>query len=173
MKGRTLRNIQVEVAFPEGDIDKHVDMIPAPQFRFFGLRSVPEIAGIALTYQVAQKFHACSDPHSEERPNLRVRDIVDLVLLRRNFYSEPELAELSELRLAAEDIFRARAAEAAELGMVGRSWPPCIETNELWEVEYPRPASEVGLQIGLAQALVEVTDWVAAIVESDLGAESA
>lgn len=169
MKGRTFRNVQVEVAFPEGDIDKHVDMIPAPRFNFFGLQSVAEIAGIALAYQVAQKIHACSDPHSEERPNLRVRDMVDLVLLRRHFYSRPVSAELSELRRAAEDIFFARADEAAELGMAERSWPPRIKTNELWEVEFPRPAAEVGLQISLAQALAEVTDWVTAIAESDLG----
>ena len=164
IKGKTFRRIQVEVAFPEGDIASSVDMIPAPQFQFLGIQSVEQLAGITLSYQIAQKLHACSDPHLPPlQANLRVRDIVDLILIRRHFYSDQASADLAELRRAAEDIFTARAAEAVQLGLAERLWPPRIETNDRWAVEYARPAQEVGLEISLEDALAEVNEWVAGI----------
>ena len=167
IKGRTFRRIQVEVAFPEGDIANSVDMIPAPPFEFLGIESVKQLAGIALAYQVAQKLHACSDPHlPPDRENLRVRDIVDLVLIRRHFYSNPKPEDLEELSRAARDIFTARAEEANQLGLGQRLWPPLIETNDRWAVEYARPAQEVGINISLNAALAEVDAWLVMIVSA-------
>ena len=38
------------------------------------------LAGIAMSYQIAQKVHACTDPHDPPAfVNNRARDVVDLV----------------------------------------------------------------------------------------------
>lgn len=91
LKGVTWRRIQVEVAFPEGDIADVAERFPAPRLGYFGVHPVAELAGITRAYQVAQKLHACSDPHQPPTwSNNRVRDIVDLLLIRDAFYSPPD-----------------------------------------------------------------------------------
>lgn len=114
IRGVTWRRIQVEVAFGDGRIGDHPERIPGPETGFFGITSTETPVGIAMDYQVAQKLHACSDPHQPpDFTNDRVRDIVDLTLIRGTFY--PRGADLSGVRDAAEDIFMARAAEAIAL----------------------------------------------------------
>ena len=159
LKGVTWRRIQVEVAFPEGAIADVAERFPAPRLGFFGVDPVDELAGITLAYQVAQKLHACSDPHQPPRfSNSRVRDIVDLLLIRDTFYPQP--TDLSPLRLAAQDVFAARAVEATHLGLLPRMWPPLVVSNPLWEDEYERPATEVGIAYSLHEAIHQVNQWI-------------
>ena len=162
LKGVTWRRIQVEVAFPEGAIADVAERFPAPRLGYFGVHPATELAGITLAYQVAQKLHACSDPHQPPTfRNNRVRDIVDLLLIRDTFYTPP--TDLKPLRDAAEDIFSARATEAADLGLSTRMWPPLIVSNPLWKNEYEHPAMEVGISLSLDEAVFQVNQWVAQI----------
>jgi hypothetical protein len=159
LKGVTWRRIQVEVAFPEGAIADAAERFPAPRLGYFGVHPAAELAGITLAYQVAQKLHACSDPHQPPTfSNSRVRDIVDLLLIRDTFYSQP--TDLGPLRVAAEDVFAARAVEATDLGLLPRTWPPLVVSNPLWEDEYERPATEVSISYSLDDAIRQVNQWV-------------
>ena len=162
IRGVRWRSIKVEIAFSEGHIGEHAERIPSPSTGFFGITRPDDLATISMAYQVAQKLHACSDPHDPpEFRNERVRDIVDLVLIHDAFY--PLRTDLAEVTAAAKDIFSARALEAQELGLERRAWPPAIEANEVWESTWATPASEAGLDLSLAEALVEVNRWVAQI----------
>lgn len=64
LQGRTWRRIVLEVSADEGRTGERVDSFPSPSLAHFGLNVPPTTAGIAVDYQVAQKLHACTDPHS-------------------------------------------------------------------------------------------------------------
>ncbi|HWU30555.1 MAG TPA: nucleotidyl transferase AbiEii/AbiGii toxin family protein [Microbacterium sp.] len=166
IKGKRWANIKVEVSFPEGSIDKHVGTIPAPSTTFFGIEQPSDLATITMAYQVAQKLHACTDPHNPpDESNLRVRDLVDLYLIKQTFY--PDDADLTEVRSAAVDVFSARAEEAKAVGSPSRTWPPVIVSNELWESEWAKPAGEAGVVLSLGDVLEALNKWVAAIEQAE------
>ena len=109
-------------------------------------------------------MHACTDPHSIEQPNNRVRDVVDLLLLKNVFYKR-DLAPKS-LMQACTDLFGARAAEARKAGSeLIRSWPPVVIAYRHWENDYKRYADEVGQADSLDEAVAELNGWISAIVE--------
>src|ERR1035437_2970692 len=69
------------------------------------------LATLPLRFQIAQKLHACTDPHDPPASiNDRPRDVVDLLLLRHLVRTEGR-PTLLELRVAAEAIFAARAVD--------------------------------------------------------------
>lgn len=162
LRGKTWRRIKVEVAFPEGSIAHSSERIPSPSLAWFGLEQPSNIVTIAMAYQIAQKIHACSEPHNPPiYENDRVRDIIDLVLIRAAFYSSGE--SLSDVALACQDIFTARSGEAETQGIRGRLWPPVILTNEMWGKAFIRPAVEAGMIQSLTSAIAEVNAWVGEI----------
>ncbi|MEX0834977.1 MAG: nucleotidyl transferase AbiEii/AbiGii toxin family protein, partial [Nitriliruptor sp.] len=78
VRGRTWRRIQVEVSPDEGDAGARSETVAPPLLDHFGLPSPGELAGIVMDYQVAQKLHACTDPHDPPTQiNDRVRDLAD------------------------------------------------------------------------------------------------
>jgi hypothetical protein len=162
LQGRTWRNISVEVSADEGALGKRVERFETPSLAYFGLVTPPTTAGIAVDYQVAQKLHACTDPHSLERPNDRVRDVVDLLLLQRAFY-ENELAPESLVQ-ACTDLFSARANEAmkAQSSFV-RQWPPIMIAYRHWGKDYKKYADAVGQAGSLDEAVAELNRWVSVI----------
>tara|TARA_R110002124_G_scaffold104541_4_gene254723 strand:+ start:97 stop:1038 length:942 start_codon:yes stop_codon:yes gene_type:complete len=171
IRGQVFRKIKVEVSFSEGRIGDEDERFAAPDLSALGLGAPDEIAGITMAYQVAQKLHACTDPDApapegDGKPffNDRVRDVVDLLLLRGAFF--PEGSELGAVRVAAEDVFRARALEAEELGLVPRTWPPELTAWQSWADGWRKPADQAGIEIGLDEALGELNEWVAEIARS-------
>jgi Nucleotidyl transferase AbiEii toxin, Type IV TA system len=161
-RGKRWARIPVEVSFAEGKVGDHHGSILAPSTQFFGLDQPADIATITMAYQIAQKIHACTDPHDPpERAQLRVRDIVDLNLIKDAYY--PDAADLAELRAAAIDIFAAREAEARKLGRSPRAWPPVVTTNDQWIADWAKPADAVGMAISLDQAIANINEWVTAI----------
>lgn len=119
------------------------------------------LVGLALRYQVAQKIHACSDPH--EPPGLvndRARDVVDLLLLR-------EIDEIGDnpmaVRAAVVDIFDARARDARALGRAARTWPCKVVAHQHWSADYERAAADARLPLTLGQAVAELNAWLALI----------
>lgn len=166
IKGAVWRRIQVEVSFPEGRIAEVAEPVPAPRGGFFGIATPDQLAGIAMAYQVAQKTHACTDP--DEPPefiNDRVRDVVDLLLIKHNFYPEGPTAAL---KAACVDVFEARATEATALGLTARHWPPQIVANDEWARAYPSLALPVGVTLSLEEALAEVNSWITQIEDTGL-----
>jgi hypothetical protein len=159
MNGQTWRTIDVEVAPDEGNAGANVETFTAPSLRHFGLPSAVETAGIVFDYQVAQKLHACTDPHDppSER-NDRARDLVDLLLIRNAFY--PNHRDLVALRVACLDLFAARAADAETLAITPRTWPPTVRPHEHWTADYATAAKAADQTTTLQDAANEINDWI-------------
>lgn len=162
VRGVTWRRIQVEVAFPEGRVAEDAEPVPSPPLNFFGLQDAPDLIAITMAYQVAQKIHACTDPHlPPERPNTRVRDIADLLLVRDRLY--PDAQSWGPIADACQDVFAARATEAETLGLPARRWPPTVIVNDVWEADWPRLAASTGAPSSLNDAVAEVNSWIEAL----------
>lgn len=103
-----------------------------------------------MDFQVAQKLHACTDPHSEERRNNRVHDVVDLLLARETFFTDGDLSEPE------------------------RGWPPHLHAHPHWAAIFPKQADEVGLTLSFEEAIRAVNAWIDSIVASGIpGAQQA
>ena len=158
---------KVEVSFPEGQVASRLTPVPTPAVGFFGVDSPDEIVGIAMDYQIAQKTHAATDPDiPPDIINDRVRDLVDLILIKENLYSENPTP--ATLKLACVDVFNARAEEAQAIGAVPRYWPPTIVANTIWKKTYPNLAASVGITYSLEEAIMVVQDWIEEIDHSGM-----
>jgi len=162
IRGKVWRKVKVEVAPDEGSAGSFVEMLPAVPLDHFALPSAHQVAGIVVDYQVAQKIHACTDPHDPPTSrNDRPRDVVDLLLLRDELY--PPETNLSALRTACIDIFAARAAEAPAAGVAVRDWPPTVVTYPHWTDDFKREAGTAGFSRPLEDAVVDLNAWIAEI----------
>ncbi len=162
LRGKTWRKITVEVSPDEGMAGASVDRFPTPSLAHFGISAPPTTAGLVMDYQVAQKLHACSTPHTDERPNDRVRDVVDLHMLKTAFYENDPAPK--SLAAACRDLFGARLREAKAVGqVVQRDWPPIIVAYPHWHEDYAGYAKEVGLKLSLDDAVAQVNGWVALV----------
>jgi hypothetical protein len=166
LRGVTWRRIQFEVSPDEAGIGEEHETIEPPPLAGFGLPDPDALVGIAMRFQIAQKFHAVSDPH--EPPDLindRARDVVDLLLLRdlAAITGRPSLPEIREAGVA---VFNARMAEAAELGRPVRTWPPTITAHGHWINDFARAAASGGIEMSLDTAVAEVNAWIVMIAES-------
>lgn len=165
VKGRVWRSIDVELAAEEGAAGTDVAVLPGAPLDHFGLPSPLELAAIVLEYQVAQKLHACTDPHDPPAAvNDRARDIIDLVLLKRAFFDTPMLPTL---HAACVDIFDTRATEAEMPGEPARTWPPTVVAHSHWRHDYEALASPLLPDVTLTAAVDELNLWIAQIDNTD------
>lgn len=105
LNGVTWRRIKVEIAADEAGAGRFVEYIVAPTLAGFGLPTPETLAVLSLRYQIAQKIHAGTDPHSPpEIVNDRARDLVDLLLLKElcEGTGEPTPEQISD---AVVDVF--------------------------------------------------------------------
>jgi hypothetical protein len=117
-----------------------------------------------MDYQIAQKSHAATDPDiPPDIINDRVRDVIDMVLVKENLYIDDPTP--ASLRTACVDVFEARAEEAKTIGATPRSWPPTFTANAAWQTAYPDLAKSVGITYTLDEAIVIVQNWIDAIDE--------
>ena len=160
LRGQVWRRIQVEVAPDEAGAGEEQDVLAAPGLGHFGLPSPEFLLGIALRYQIAQKIHACTDPHDPpaER-NDRARDVVDLLLLR-DLAAVDASPSYAQLREACTALFTARATEARTLAREGRGWPPRLVAHPHWSNDYDKAARQAGVDLPLGQAVDDVNAWV-------------
>lgn len=164
LRGKVWRRIQVEIAPEEGSAGLERDVLTAPSLEHFGLPSPDRLLGIALRYQIAQKLHACSDPHDPPaHRNDRARDIVDLLALR-------DLAELEsavlvqDLRTACVDVFGARSDDARTLGRAAREWPCVVVPYSHWGPDFVAAANAAGRSdLTLDRAVQELNAWITII----------
>ncbi len=121
-----------------------------------------ELAGIVMDYQVAQRLHACTDPHDPPtQVNDRVRDLADLLLIRETFYANA--SDLHDLQAACRDVFSVRAADARRLGATPRPWPPTIQPHGHWNADWTQLADELNLHDRLDTAVTDLNRWIARI----------
>lgn len=167
LRGQPWRKVQVELAPDEGGAGDHPEAVVAPSLAGFGLRGPDELAALAMRYQIAQKIHACTDPHDPPMwVNDRPRDIVDLILLRELVAAEgtPTAAEIAR---ATRAVFDARVADAAVLGRPARLWPTAAVAHSHWPGDFARAATDGGVTLSLAEAVAAVNEWITEIAAAE------
>ena len=160
IRGKVWRSIKVEVAGDEADAADEHDVLTSVNLDHFGLPTPDELLGIAVRFQIAQKLHACTDPHQPPtEPNDRARDISDLLLLRDlvRLERQPTTADIG---VACAALFQARADEATALGRATRAWPPVVHAHPHWQGDYDRVARESRVSQSLADAVAELNAWI-------------
>ena len=160
LRGVVWRSVKVEISPDEAGIGDHPFVFATPSLSQFGLPSPDALVGIALRFQIAQKLHACTDPHDPPHAvNDRPRDLVDLLLLRDLLASDTATTD-ADLRAAGQAVFDTRVAEAEQLGLVARHWPPAVQSHPHWPDDYARAAGDAGLTVTLDDAIAELNDWI-------------
>jgi hypothetical protein len=146
-EGKSWATLRVEVSPPEGG-GHEPDRVPAISLSHFLLDGPEWVACLSLRYQIAQKLHAVSE-RFDDRENDRVRDLLDLLLMR-------DLTDdLKPVREACLEIFTLRDSHP---------WLPTITLEPSWPAEYPRLAAELDFPVTDAEeAIAEVHAFIAAI----------
>lgn len=159
LRGVTWRRVQIEIAPDEGGAGSIPDTFAAPSLAGFGLPTPERLVSLSMSYQIAQKIHACTDPHDPPvHVNDRARDVVDLLLLR-DLAGNTGTPPLSEVRRAVEDVFAARAAEAKDAGIRPRAWPATVTAHPHWEQSFTTAAASAAVDLSLADAVAQLAAW--------------
>lgn len=160
IRGKVWRSIKVEIAGDEADAAQEHDVLTSVNLDHFGLPTPNQLLGIAVRFQIAQKLHACTDPHQPPtEPNDRARDISDLLLLRNLVTMEGQLTP-ADIGTACAALFQARADEATALGRATRAWPPLVIAHPHWQGDYARVARESSISHSLSDAVAELNAWI-------------
>lgn len=160
LNGVTWRRVQIEVSPDEGHAGAVPETIRAPSLAGFGLPSPGTLASLSMAYQIAQKVHACTDPHDPPASvNDRARDVVDLLLLRDLIIATGQ-PTLSDVRTAIEDVFTARATDANAVGAPIRTWPTSSTAYPHWERSFAGAAESAGLTVALVDAVDQLNVWL-------------
>ena len=115
---------------------------------------------MAMSYQIAQKVHAATNPHDPPAfRNERPRDVVDLILIKR-FIVEVGSPSLADIAVAIQDIFASRAEEARSLGRSVRTWPARLIAYPHWRGDFELAAQSACLELSLDDAVREVNCWL-------------
>ena len=102
----------------------------------FDPRASPDtLATLALRFQIAQKLHACTDPHDRLR-RLTTGPATSSTSCCCDLVRTEGRPTLLELRVAAEAIFAARAVDARALGRTERTWPCVAVAHEHWRADF-------------------------------------
>jgi hypothetical protein len=150
-QGKTWASIQMEVSSWEAT-PLPPEEVPAISLADFGLTGPASLPCLPLTKQVAQKLHAMTEILSSGHPNERVRDLLDLWVLRDLVPPSPML------RVICEETFRLRQLQP---------WPPEIVVPQHWEAPFSELAGALELSIADAEgAAADVRSYVQGIVEA-------
>lgn len=133
--------VQVDLSPTEGHRLEREEVAPL-DLGFFGLEPAEGLSCLSVRYHLAHKVHGMTKPGTEERPNDRVRDLLDVFLLRELVAD----GELLAIREACVDVFEARGEH---------QWPPEFRPPAFWEQEFEASAERVGLGITVFDEAVE------------------
>lgn len=139
-------SVDLEVAAAEGksgstETIEYVD--GSPQLSVFGLPDVERVALLPLSYQIAQKLHACTEAR-DGKENDRFRDLVDLILLDQLVVEK----SLPGVRDACVEVFSLTGTHA---------WPPKVRVYPLWPDQYRALTESMGFPV------TDVADAAAAV----------
>jgi hypothetical protein len=149
-RGKTWASIQMEVSSWEGT-PLPPEEVPAISLADFGLMGPASLPCLPLTKQVAQKLHAMTEILASGQPNERVRDLLDLWVLR-------DLVPPSRALCAiCEETFRIRQMQP---------WPPEIVVHPHWHAPFTELARALELTVENAEkAADDVRSYLQRIVE--------
>ena len=160
LNGVTWRRVPVEISPDEGEAGAAPERIPSPSLAGFGLPTPDHLTSLSMRFQIAQKIHAVTTPHDPPAfVNDRARDVVDLLLLR-DLVDATGSPTLAEVRVAVEDVFVARAGEAATAGASVRSWPARLTAHVHWEASFGKAAESAGVVVTLVDAVAQINAWL-------------
>lgn len=160
MRGLTWRRIPVEISADEGEKGVSYERVAGPALEALGLPSPGEIWTLSIAYQIAQKVHAVTEPHRPpETLNDRVRDVIDLVLLRGLMLERGNPSE-EELARAIADVFDSRAQESIRIGAPPRHWPQPVVPYPHWVPGFRATAESVGISASLEEVVSFLNGWL-------------
>jgi hypothetical protein len=136
LAGRPFEDVVVDVGFGDPFADPP-ERLRGPDL--LGFADIPpvEVPALPLEQQVAEKLHAYTRGYGGGRGSTRVKDLVDLVLIRSH-----TSCDAGRLRAALQAVFAGRGAHALPSALPA---PPAD-----WGPPYRRLATEVGLAPDLA-----------------------
>lgn len=132
-RGRRWGTVTLEVAPAEGNDVLDIDEVEPFDLAQFGLPAPENVPVVGLPYLIAQKLHACTEP-LDGRDNPRVRDLIDLQLVRRLLRG----GGLAQVREACIAIFDIRGTHP---------WPPELIVPAAWPAAYEKLIEE---EVGVA-----------------------
>ena len=149
LDGRTFAKFQLDVA--AGDVQRDpVEAVQARDWLGFAGIPTPVFRSIAREEHFAQKLHAYTFPRTD-RPNSRVKDLVDLVLLIERGGMDHE-----RLKRDVADTFAHRATHAL---------PPALEPPpDFWRPTFDKMAAECGIDPDIAKQFERVRDFYAGLL---------
>jgi Nucleotidyl transferase AbiEii toxin, Type IV TA system len=98
------------------------------------LEGLEQLPFMPLRYQIAQKLHACSEPSTDEHPNGRARDLVDLDLIEELSVTEDDLPSIRD---ACVEIFESRQKHGPPKIVAAPGW------DQLERRPYPPPRQKL------------------------------
>ncbi len=118
----------------------------------FGIEGPTVLPCLSLPYHLAHKLHAVTRPDSQEYPNERVQDLIDLLIFRDELASPAHRALVRE---ACVEVFAVRSSHP---------WPPELGPPERWTEPFTRMAGELGLEpTNLDEAAAEIRGLIATL----------
>lgn len=150
--GRSWATLKLEISPPEGRSGEEPEILDAISIEDFGLTGPEKVRCLSISYQIAQKLHACTEVFITGRENDRFRDLVDLLLLRALD------GDLVAIRHACVEIFDTRREHA---------WPPSLTVPASWAEPHARLADELNFPIiDVNEAAALVTEFITEIDEA-------
>ncbi len=142
--GRSWQTVRIEIGHNEiGDADDYEEFLPEELVKAFEDLDFPRprpLRVMMLSYQVAQKLHAVSEPGSE-----RAHDLIDLQLVV--LHSKIDMADV---RSKCVRLFEYRRRHA---------WPAIVKKGERWDEIYDVAMKTIGDKTSLCPAVDEAVDW--------------
>ena len=147
--GRSWQTIRIEVGHNEiGDADEYEEYLPLDLAEAFEALSFPCPAALRvmrLSYQIAQKLHAVSEPGSE-----RAHDLIDLQLIVRH-----STLDFVEVRKTCVRLFEYRRKHA---------WAPKIVAGDGWRKTYEDAYATIVDASSVLPSVDEAVVWVNELV---------
>lgn len=150
--GRPWYTVQLEIGHNEiGDADIF-DSVEMPEilrelFEFLAMEKPGVIPVMRLEYQIAQKLHGVSAPHSK-----RAHDLIDLQLISANGNVDLEIAVD-----ICRKLFRYRKVH---------TWPPIVEKGDSWDRVYDEQKGALPVLPTVDEAIKWVNDLIEKINNS-------
>lgn len=124
-----------------------------------GLEAPAKVPCLSLRYQIAEKFHACTDPLDPERVNDRAGDLMDLILIED--LVGPSGLDLPSIRSACVEVFRHRDRHP---------WPPLVVVQPTWPAIWAGIVGDHSFYVAdVHRAAGRVNDFITAIEGSAPG----
>ncbi len=149
MSNRLFTRFTLDVSIGDGWLDVQDTLLPRDWLSFAGVLP-PRFPSTTVEQQLAEKIHSYTQPR--QKPNSRVKDLVDIVLLTRKFKINKERVADSLKRT-----FKLRKTHPlpGELSL-----PPAA-----WKKAFSELAEESGLKVELGAAFLQVKEFYEKIMK--------